>query len=144
MNWSAADVVLVSPLEVTVTSTVPADSAGEVATMEVDELTVIAVAAVLPNATVAPEVKPVPVMVTEVPPDVGPEVGDMAVIVGAGVDDIEAVVKITMSSKVRPNASQKLAETHDTPLSQLTPEGRVWLVQVEPSQESAAPLSEEL
>ena len=55
---------------VTITCTVPADSAGEVATMEVGELTVTAIAAVPPNITVAPEAKPVPVMVTDVPPDV--------------------------------------------------------------------------
>jgi hypothetical protein len=54
-------------------------------------------------------------MVTEVPPEAGPEVGDMAVIVGAGADGIGAVVRITMLLKVYPTASQKLAEAHDTP-----------------------------
>ena len=42
------------------------------------------VAAVLPNVTVAPEAKFVPVMVTLVPPAVGPELGDTFVTVGAG------------------------------------------------------------
>jgi hypothetical protein len=51
--------------------------------MEVAELTVTAVAVTVPNITVAPDRKPVPVMVTEVPPVVGPEVGLMAVTVGA-------------------------------------------------------------
>ena len=55
------------PGVVTVTSTVPADSAGEVAVIEVAEFTVTAVAVMLPNITVAGEVKLVPVMVTEVP-----------------------------------------------------------------------------
>ena len=68
---------------VTVTCTVPADSAGDVAVIEVDELTVVAVAVTVPNITVAEEVKLVPVMVTEVPPAVGPEVGLIEVTVGA-------------------------------------------------------------
>ena len=38
VNWSADEVVEVPPGVVTVTSTVPADSAGEVAVKEVDEL----------------------------------------------------------------------------------------------------------
>ena len=42
------------------------------------------VAAVLPNVTVAPEAKFVPVMVTLVPPAVGPEFGETPVTVGAG------------------------------------------------------------
>ena len=82
MNWSADEVAEVPPAVVTVTLTVPADSAGEVATIDVDELTVTAVAVTVPNITVAPDTKPVPVMVTEVPPVVGPEVGLMAVTVG--------------------------------------------------------------
>ena len=42
------------------------------------------VAAVPPKVTVAPETKFVPVIVTEVPPDVGPVFGLTEVIVGAG------------------------------------------------------------
>ena len=42
------------------------------------------VAAVPPKLTVAPDRKPVPVMVTAVPPPVGPEVGETAVTLGAG------------------------------------------------------------
>jgi hypothetical protein len=38
-----------------------------------------------------------------------------------------------------PTASQKVAETHDTPLSWPAPEGRVWFVQVVPSQPSDTP-----
>ena len=41
------------------------------------------VAAVPPKVTVAPLKKPVPVMVTDVPPVVDPEVGEIAVTVGA-------------------------------------------------------------
>ena len=40
----------------------------------------------LPNITVAPDVKPVPVMVTDVPPAVAPDVGEMDVIVGGGTN----------------------------------------------------------
>jgi hypothetical protein len=85
VNWSAELVALVPPVVVTVTLTVPADSAGEVATIDVDELTVTAVAVTVPNITVAPEAKLVPVMVTEVPPVVGPEVGLMPVTVGNAI-----------------------------------------------------------
>jgi hypothetical protein len=70
-------VELVRPFTLTVTTTVPADSAGEVAVIEVDELKVTAVAATEPNFTVAPDAKPVPVMVTAVPPEVDPDVGDI-------------------------------------------------------------------
>ena len=79
MNRSELVVALVPPAVVTVTYTVPADSAGDVATIDVDELTVVAVAVTAPNITVAPEVKLVPVMVTEVPPLVLPLVGDIDV-----------------------------------------------------------------
>ncbi|WP_245560438.1 hypothetical protein [Nocardia asiatica] len=40
------------------------------------------VVAVLPNLTVVGPVKPVPVIVTLVPPVVGPDVGEMEVMVG--------------------------------------------------------------
>ncbi len=40
-------------------------------------------AATLPKVTAVAPVKPVPVMVTVVPPDVGPVVGEILVIVGA-------------------------------------------------------------
>ena len=70
------------PAVVTVTSTVPAP-AGEVAVIEVALFTVTLVAAVAPNFTVAALVKFVPVMLTAVPPAVGPLVGAMLVTVGA-------------------------------------------------------------
>ena len=49
MNWSAADVAEVPPAVVTRTSTVPVP-AGEVAVIEVAELTVKPVAAVAPKS----------------------------------------------------------------------------------------------
>jgi hypothetical protein len=55
VNWSALDRAEVPPTVVTVTSTVPALSAGDVAEIEVAELTVKFVAGVPPKATaVAP------------------------------------------------------------------------------------------
>ncbi len=83
MNWSAELVELVRPLPVTVTSTVP-EPAGLVAVIDVALLTVTPVAAVEPNDTVSPDAKPVPVMVTVVPPAAGPLVGLTADTVGAG------------------------------------------------------------
>ena len=84
-------VALVPPGVVTVTLTVPADSAGDAAVIDVEELTVTAVAVTVPNITVADDVKPVPVMITDVPPLVEPLVGLIAVTVGGcgvGVGDV--------------------------------------------------------
>ena len=66
----------------TVTSTV-ALPAGAVAVMEVAELTVNPVAAVVPKLTPVAPVKLVPVMVTVVPPVAGPVAGLTDVTVGA-------------------------------------------------------------
>ena len=63
-------------------STMPAP-AGEVAVIEVAELTVKLVALVAPNLTAVAPVKLVPVMVTDVPPVVGPVVGAIDATVGA-------------------------------------------------------------
>ena len=82
MNWSAAEVADVPPAVVTLTSTVPVP-AGEVAVIEVAELTVKLVAAVAPNVTAVVPLNPVPVMVTDVPPAAGPDVGEIEVTVGA-------------------------------------------------------------
>ena len=65
-----------APPAVTVTSTAPADPAGLVALQLVVELQVTAVPAAAPKSTVVPVVeKPVPVIVTTVPPASGPAVG---------------------------------------------------------------------
>jgi hypothetical protein len=82
VNWSAADVADVPPAVVTVTSTVPVP-AGDVAVIEVAELTVKLVALVAPNFTAVAPVNNVPVMVTDVPPAAGPDVGAIEVTVGA-------------------------------------------------------------
>ena len=54
----------------------PAAWAGETAVIWVSETTVKLVAATVPKSTLVAPVKPVPVMVTVVPPVVGPEVGE--------------------------------------------------------------------
>jgi hypothetical protein len=83
VNWSAAEVALVPLDVVTVTSTVPAGSAGLTAVIELSELTVKLAAARVPNLTAVAPVRALPVMVTVVAPPVGPEVGDTPVTTGA-------------------------------------------------------------
>jgi hypothetical protein len=68
---------------VTVTGKAPAVPAGVVAVIEVVLTTTTLVAAVLPNFTVAPAAKFVPVIVTAVPPATGPLFGDTLLTVGA-------------------------------------------------------------
>ncbi len=62
--------------------TVPKDSDGDLAVICVAELTVKEVATMLPNLTEVAPVKPVPVIVTIVPPAIGPELGETPVTVG--------------------------------------------------------------
>ena len=83
MYWSLAPVALVPPGVVTVMSTVPAEPAGAVAVIEVALLTVKPVALVAPNLTAVAPVRLVPVIVTLVPPAVGPAVGLTLLTVGA-------------------------------------------------------------
>ena len=72
------------PDAVTSTLTVPGVIVGgETAVIEVAELTRTLVAAVPPKLTVEPTVKKVPVIVTDVPPAVGPLFGLTEVIVAA-------------------------------------------------------------
>ena len=75
-KWSSALVVLVPTEFATVTSTVPL-LAGEVAVIDVALMMVNEVALVLPNFTTFAPMKLSPVMVTAVPPDVGPLFGEM-------------------------------------------------------------------
>ena len=62
--------------------------AGVVAVMDVALTTVTPVAEVPPRVTVAPLRKPVPVMVTAVPPFAVPVPGEMEVTVGAGLPEV--------------------------------------------------------
>jgi hypothetical protein len=80
--YALARLPLMPPGLVTVTVTVPALSAGVVAVMVVLLTTVTPVAAVPPNATVSPDAKLVPVMVTDVPPASGPPFGVTLLTVG--------------------------------------------------------------
>lgn len=73
--------LLVPPDVVTVTLTAPVP-AGEVTRIWDADTTLTLVPGVLPNDTVAPATKPVPVMVTAVVPAAGPLAGDREVIVG--------------------------------------------------------------
>ncbi len=82
-NWSLGEVPEVPPALATITSTVPADPAGDVAVIVLAELTVNEVAGAEPNVTPETPVKPEPVMVTRVPPASGPTIGRTAVTVGA-------------------------------------------------------------
>ena len=70
------------PGVVTVTSTTPVP-AGLSAVIDVSLTTVTFVAAVVPKSTAVAPVKPVPVIVTKVPPAVEPLVGLRPVTVGA-------------------------------------------------------------
>jgi hypothetical protein len=70
------------PFKVTVTVTAPTVPTGVVAVIDVLLTTTTFVAAALPNVTVAPAAKLVPVMVTAVPPATGPLLGLTLVTVG--------------------------------------------------------------
>ena len=72
----------VPPGVVTVTSTTPAGFSGAVAVIFVALVTVTLVAALLPNITAVAPVKPLPVMVTLVPPAVGPDDGEIPATAG--------------------------------------------------------------
>ena len=64
---------------------VPAACAAETAVIDVLLTTVTPVAALPAKLTLAPDRKPVPVMVTAVPPLLVPELGEIEVTVGAGL-----------------------------------------------------------
>jgi len=71
------------PKVFTVTSTIPAGLAGEVAVIDVSELTAKLVTGTSLKKTPVAPVKPVPVMMTDVPPARLPEFGLTPVTVGA-------------------------------------------------------------
>ena len=75
MYWSAAATGLVPPGVVTRTSTVPAASAGADAVTVVALMGVTFDAATPPNVTADAPLNAEPVMVTDVPPAVVPDVG---------------------------------------------------------------------
>ena len=75
MKSSAATTGLAPAGVVTTMFFVPTEPAGETAVILVADTTVKLVAATPPKVTLVAPVKPVPVMVTVVPPAFGPEVG---------------------------------------------------------------------
>ena len=79
-------VPLWASLLVTTTFTAPAACAPVVAMIDVLPATFTPVAAVPPRLTVAPARKPVPVMVTPVPPTPDPVFGVIELTVGAGTE----------------------------------------------------------
>jgi hypothetical protein len=81
---------------VTVTVTAPALPTGVVAVIVVLFTTATFVAAVLPNVTVAPAKKFVPVIVTAVPPAVGPLFGLTLLTVGGAIY-VNALAKLPLS-----------------------------------------------
>ena len=82
MNLLPAPCRLVPPGATTVMYTGPADCAGDTAVIWVPDTTVKLDAGTVPNITADTSVNPVPVMVTEVPPAVGPAAGETCFTVG--------------------------------------------------------------
>ena len=82
VNRSADEVLDVPPAVVTLISIVPAASAGLAAVIRVAEFTVKLDALVPPKETAVAPVKLLPVIVTVVPPPVGPDPGLTAVTLG--------------------------------------------------------------
>ena len=74
---------MVPPRVTTLISTTPAPAEGDTAVIWVELLMIKEVATLPPKFTAVAVVRLVPVITTEVPPDVGPEFGEMEVIVGA-------------------------------------------------------------
>jgi hypothetical protein len=86
VKLSPVPVVELEPPEVvTCRSTTPGTTVdGDTTVSDVADTTVAATGARPSNATVAPVMNPVPVIVTVVPPEVGPDVGAIEVTVGTG------------------------------------------------------------
>jgi hypothetical protein len=76
--------LLVAEAVLTVIALAPAASVGAVAVIVLSDSTVTAVAAVVPKFTSRALIKPAPVIVTTVPPAIGPEVGVIELITGDG------------------------------------------------------------
>ena len=83
MNSSSAESAEMPPAVVTFRSTVPAEAAGEIAVISVEDTTSNEVAAAAPNLTEVASVRLVPVIVTWVPPEIRPLVGEIEVMTGS-------------------------------------------------------------
>ena len=122
------------PAIVTVTVTAPALPAGVVAVIVVLFTTTTFVAAVLPNVTVAPATKFVPVIVTAVPPAVDPLFGLTLLTVGAGPETAENVA-ICMTQGPAPVSvavALLLPAVVTTLSSAISPSGEVMIRDVNP------------
>ncbi len=82
MNSSSAEIAEMPPAVVTLRLTLPAEAAGEIAVISVDDTTSNEVAAAAPNLTEVASVRLVPVIVTWVPPAIRPLVGEIEVMTG--------------------------------------------------------------
>ena len=83
MNSSSAEIAEMPPAVVTLRSTVPAEAAGEIAVISVEDTTSKEVAAAAPNLTEVAAVRLVPVIVTAVPPEIRPLFGEIEVMTGS-------------------------------------------------------------
>jgi hypothetical protein len=86
--YPLASVPLCPSVFVTTTFTVPTACAGALAVIDVLLDTLMLVAGEPPILTLAPARKPVPVIVTAVPPLEVPEFGEIPVTVGAALADV--------------------------------------------------------
>lgn len=114
MNLSADDVADVPPGVVTVTSTVPALSVGEVTVIAAADSAVI-MPGVAPKLTAEADERLAPLMVTVVPPAVGPLIGLIPVTEGtpkAMAALIEGVVVSAVTTTGTAEAAVGLAEYH--------------------------------
>ena len=83
MNSSPAVIAEMPPAVVTVRLTLPAEADGEIAVISVEDTTSNEVAAAAPNLTEVASVRLVPVIVTWVPPEIRPLVGEIEVMTGS-------------------------------------------------------------
>jgi hypothetical protein len=98
VNWSLPDTAEVTPAAVTVTSTVPVPG-GAVAVIWELELTVKPAAATPPKVTAVVPERPAPLIVTDVPPAVGPAVGLISETLGSTVKGVGVVAVDPMSDE---------------------------------------------
>jgi hypothetical protein len=82
VNWSSLVAGLVPEGVVTKMSTEPEAPAGATAVILVEEDTLTLVAGTVPKSTLVAPLKLVPLMVTVVPPAIGPLVGEIEVTAG--------------------------------------------------------------
>ena len=82
MNSSPAEIAEMPPAVVTLKLTLPAEAAGEIAVISVDDTSMNDVASAAPNLTEVAAVRLVPVIVTSVPPEIRPFVGEIEVMTG--------------------------------------------------------------